>query len=253
LPAPSELSGPVVLTRREELGAGLHLVTLEPPPDLARAYVAPGQYIHVRVESAGYFVLAGPLGAGAWELLVRASAPRSSPTSGAAAEALVTSPLGTSFDVAGPLGQGFPMASARGRSLVVAVVGSALAVARPIVRERLTDGSGPNTHLYVGARAASDVPLPGEVGEWARAGARVVLCLSSLDGDVPNALTSVAKQVGRVQQVIAKDLAERRLGHALVFAAGPEGMLGDLRAVGESRGVLAVEGAAPILEVVTNV
>lgn len=212
------------------------LVALGVERALARAYGAPGQYIEIRTPRGnGYFVLAGQLGEPTWELLVR--------NAGDAADVLATAPLGTALEVSAPLGDGFPAERGTGRQLVVAVVGSALAVARPLVARRVADGTAARTHVYVGARSGLDVPLPEEVDGWSAGGVEVVLCLSrrELDHDLSR-LPRARREVGYVQDVVARDVDGGRLSGALVFAAGPEAML------------LAMRGLpGSVLEVVTNV
>lgn len=226
----------------------MNLITLTPPPELAHAYRAPGQYIKVHAESGGYFVLASEIGAPSWELLVR--------NSGGAADALTRAPEGTAFDVSGPLGTGFPLERAHDKPLVVAVAGSALAVARPILRERIAQGACTSTSVYIGVRSARDVPLVGEVAGWGRAGARLVLCLSRPDGDDPAVLSEAARRAGWVQHVLAEEVGAGRITRGLVFAAGPAGMLEEIRTLPSRRPERGAEhggGDADALEVVTNV
>ncbi|MBX3229786.1 MAG: hypothetical protein KIT84_05580 [Labilithrix sp.] len=226
---------PVVLTARRQAGAGLHLVTLTPPEEMAASYRAPGQYVQVRTDSgSGFFVLAGELHAPSWELLVR--------NNGEASTDLTGAPEGTVVSVAGPLGKGFPLERARGRALVVAVAGSALAVARPILRDRLAHREAALTSVYIGVRSSREIPLVEEVAGWAHAGARLVLCLSRASDDDASVLPEALRGEGYVQRVLADDLAARRSAGGVVFAAGPGGMLTDLRAL-----------AGDTLEVVTNV
>lgn len=227
------------LTARRDAGGGLTLVALDVEARLARAYAAPGQYIELRTPRGnGYFVLAGAIGEASWELLVR--------NAGDAADVLVNAPVGTTFEVSGPLGDGFPAERAMGRPLVVAVVGSAMAVARPLVARRIAEGAAARTHVYVGTRSATDVPLPAEVEGWGSAGVEVVLCLSSgeLEHDRER-LAFARRAAGYVQDVVARDVEgpnRPRLEGALVFAAGPEAMLAAMRGLPGS-----------VLEVVTNV
>ena len=116
-----------VLSARSLAGGELLLVSLDVDEEIARAYTTPGQYIEVKAESGnGYFVLASDVGQRPWQLLVK--------NAGGAADALATSPLGTSFTVVGPLGAGFSVERMRSRHVVVAVVGSALGVARSVAR-----------------------------------------------------------------------------------------------------------------------
>ena len=225
-----------VLAGRRDAGGALTLIGLDVDAALARAYAAPGQYIELRTERGnGYFVLAGGLGRSPFELLVR--------NAGDAADVLVTSALGTELEITSPLGDGFPFERATGRQLVVAGVGSALAVARPLVGRRLEDGSAARTHVYIGARSAVDVPLAEEVAGWAAAGVEVVLCLSRTELEHDRARLAFARrESGYVQDVVARDCAGGRLAGALVFAAGPAAMLTAMRGLPGS-----------VLEVVTNV
>lgn len=227
------------LSARRDAGGGLTLVALDVDPALARAYAAPGQYIELRTPRGnGYFVLAGALGESSWELLVR--------NAGDAADVLVNAPIGTALEVTGPLGDGFPAERAVGRQLVVAVVGSAMAVARPLLARRIAEGSAARTHVYVGARSATDVPLPGEVEAWGSSGVEVVLCLSGKEIEHDRDRLAFARRAaGYVQDVVARDVDgpnRPRLEGALVFAAGPEAMLAAMRGLPGS-----------VLEVVTNV
>lgn len=236
-----------ILSARRDAGAGLRLVTLTPPLDVAQAYRAPGQYIEVRSPNgSGYFALAGEVGAPTWEVLVRSN--------GDASDALTEAPEGTVFELAGPLGRGFPLERGHDRALVVAVAGSALAVARPVMGDRCALGLAPATTVYIGAKTARDVPLASEVASWARAGARVVLCLSRPDVDDAAILPEASRKPGWVQRVIAEEIAS--LGRSerepvLAFAAGPFGMLDELRALAASHA--HATDSAPPFEIVTNV
>lgn len=247
-----ESTGRAVLTARRDVGGGLNLVTLAAPVELVPGYRAPGQYIHVHADGGGYFAFAGEVGAASWELLVR--------NSGGASDALTNAPEGTTFDVSGPLGVGFPLERADGTSLIVAVAGSALAVARPIVRERIRRGLGRKaaidpTTVYLGVRAPRDLPLANEVEGWARAGVRIMLCLSQPDLDDPLLLAAATRRTGYVQAVLATDVARGdAIGPlparaSLVFAAGPPGMLDEIRRLTAASGAVN----APTLEVWTNV
>jgi NAD(P)H-flavin reductase len=225
-----------VLAGRRDAGGGLTLVDLEVDASLARGYAAPGQYIEIRTDRGnGFFVLAGALGLSPWELLVR--------NAGDAADVVVTAPVGTPLEVSAPLGDGFPADRATGRQLVVAVVGSALAVARPLVKRRLDELTADRTHVYNGARSAAEVPLAEEVEAWGAAGVEVVLCLSKAELEHDRARLAFARRAaGYVQDAVALDCQGGRLAGALVFAAGPAGMLTAMRGLPGS-----------VLEVVTNV
>ena len=130
----------------------------------------------------------------------------------------------------------------RGRALVVAVVAGALGAARSLMRRRADEDDLARTHVYIGARAASDVPLSEEVHGWCTAGADVVLCLSrqELEHD-RSKLPRARREAGYVQDVIVRDTEAARLSPAVVFAAGPTAML---------RAMHGLPGS--VLEVVTN-
>lgn len=231
-----------VLASRARAGGELLLVGLDVPSDLARSYVAPGQYVEVKTPRGnGYFVLAGRTGAPRWELLVR--------NAGDAADTLHTLPLGEPLEVLGPLGNGFPIASAQDRPVVVAVVGSALAVARPVMAHRIDAGLAGSTALYLGVRSARDIPLLDEVAAWADAGVHVFLCLSrEEDGADMRVLPTATRARGYVQAELERAIHAGRVARrALVVAAGPSAMLAELRTLGEAHAV------GHEIEVITNV
>ncbi len=229
---------PVVLTARRDAGAGLHLVTMTPTHEFSQGYRAPGQYVEVRTDAgSGYFVLAGEVGAPSWELLVR--------NNGEASAVLATAPEGYVVGVQGPLGKGFPLERAEGKALVVAVAGSALAVSRPILRERVARRSAALTSVYIGVRSVRDVPLLSEVAGWAHAGVRLVLCLSREEPDDPGILPEATRAAGYVQRVLAREIQDGRVVGDMVFVAGPSKMIDDVRALRAS--------LSPTLEVFANV
>jgi NAD(P)H-flavin reductase len=214
-------------------------VTLTPPSSFADAYRSPGQYIQVRTDSgSGYFVLAGECHAPSWEILVR--------NNGEASIDLIGAPEGTVIGATTALGKGFPLQRARGRGLVIAVVGSALSVARPLMRDRVAHREAPLTSIFVGVRSSREIPLVDEVAGWAHAGARLVLCLSRHPDDDPSILPEAARAQGYVQAVVQTEIEAGRLGSQtdghVVFSAGPAGMLEAMRGL-----------ANATLEVVTNV
>jgi NAD(P)H-flavin reductase len=200
---------------RRDAGGAVQLIAIAPAAEQARAYAAPGQYVRIDVDGGGFFVLAGDLGAPTWELLVRPN--------GGASDALVAAREGATFPVAGPFGAGFPVARAARRTLVLAVVGGALGAVRPLLRTR----DPRQTHLYLGVRAAADVPLADEVTAFARAGGTVVLCVSAEDDG--SVLPELRRATGWVQHVLAREAP----AGAIVFAAGPETMLEAMRALPE--------------------
>jgi hypothetical protein len=123
-----------VLTARSPAGGELLLVSLDVDEAIAHRYTTPGQYIEVKADSGnGYFVLASNVGERPWQLLVK--------NAGGAADALATRPIGTQFSIVGPLGAGFSVERMRSRHVVVAVVGSAIGVARSVIGRRIADGA----------------------------------------------------------------------------------------------------------------
>lgn len=214
---------------RRDAGGGLSLVTLVPDEGAAQRYVAAGQYLEVQAppHEHGYFALASDVGARPWQLLVR--------NTGGASDVLATSAIGTDVDASGPLGAGFPLDRARGRPLVVAVVASALGVARALLAQRVADREPAPTEVLVGVRAAVDVPLADEVDGWISRGIAVELCLSRDELDQHRAVLPRARRAaGWVQTVLAHRVEKGGVPKGtVVCAAGPAGMLGDLVALSE--------------------
>ena len=241
-----------VLAARRDAGGGLLLVSIEVAPHVARSYTAPGQYIEVKTELGdGYFVLANDVGARPWQLLVKSS--------GGAADALATLPVGSVLDIEGPLGSGFSVERMEERHVVVAVVASALGVARPVVRRRIEDGAAQATHLFVGLRSPTDLPIADEIESWMGQGVMVVLCLSRSELDHHAELLPRARRVtGYVQHALARALESGDVPHGtLVIAAGPDELLADMRSLAEAARSAFGPGeailAGPSLEVLTNV
>jgi NAD(P)H-flavin reductase len=241
-----------VLSARHDAGGGLLLVSLELAPEIAGAYTAPGQYVEVKTASGnGYFVVASDVGVVRWQLLVK--------NAGGASEVLATTPLGTVLELDGPLGAGFSVERMTDRHVVVAVVGSALGVARPVLHRRIGDGVARATHLFLGLRSLADLPMAGEIEAWVREGVLVVLCLSRSElHHHPEVLPGVPRATGYVQHALARALESGEVPHGtLVIAAGPDELLADVRLLADLRrrteGVGEAFLAGPRIEVLTNV
>ena len=233
-----------VLSARSTVGGELLLISLDVDEERARHYTTPGQYIEVKAETAnGYFVLASDVGQRPWQLLVK--------NAGGAADALATLPLGAPINVAGPKGAGFSVERMKARHVVVAVVGSALGVARPVVRRRIADGAATATHLFLGLRAPTELAIASEVADWAASGVRVILCLSRTELDHhPEVLPAAHRVVGYVQHALAAALETGEVPHGtLVIAAGSDAMLADMRGLATGPST----AAGPSVEVLTNV
>jgi NAD(P)H-flavin reductase len=233
-----------VLSARSPAGGELILISLEVDDEIARRYTTPGQYIEVKADAGnGYFVLASDVGQRPWQLLVK--------NAGGAADALATLPIGTSVAIAGPLGAGFSVERMRSRHVVVAVVGSALGVARSVLGRRIADGAATATHLFLGIGSPTDLAIPDEVAEWAAQGIAVVLCLSRSELDHHmEVLPRARRVVGYVQHALTRALETGAVPHGtLVIAAGPDAMLADMRSLATG----PTSAAGPSVEVLTNV
>jgi NAD(P)H-flavin reductase len=125
-----------------------------------------------------------------WEIVIRPS--------GDAAEALARAPLGTSIEAGGPFGVGFPRA--HGRRLIMAATGRAIAAVRAVMQERIADGDGSKTTLFIGVTREAELPLPWEAKSWLENGAEVVICTSQQE------LEDATHAKGRVQDVVARRL-----------------------------------------------
>ncbi len=191
------------------------------PEAIRASYTRSGQYVRVFAgESDGYFVLASEPLASDWELLVRSA--------GDAAHHILAVPVGGSVEVSPAQGPGFPVEEARGQSLVIAVVASAIGAARSVIRQRLADGDAANTALYLGARDAARLPLVNEIDEWTRAGIREVVCVSQRGEEGRKGAAR-----GYVQTVLAAEVARGALLRGTrVFTAGPAEMMSDIVALG---------------------
>jgi NAD(P)H-flavin reductase len=238
-----------VLSAREDAGGQLLLISLDVDDAIARRYTTPGQYIEVKAGAEkGYFVLANDVGQKPWQLLVK--------NSGGAADALATLPLGSELTVDGPLGQGFSVERMRSRHVVVAVVASALGVARSVLARRIADGSAGLTHLFIGLRAPTDLPIAKEVEAWTENGITVVLCLSRSElHHHPEVLPRARRVAGYVQRALRRALKAGEVPHGtLVIAAGPPEMLEEMKSLAaESSPASGAVQVGPSIEVLTNV
>ncbi len=239
-----------VLVSRSDAGGELLLISLDVDPDIAGRYTTPGQYIEVKADSGnGYFVLASEVGKRPWQLLVK--------NAGGAADALATLPIGSTLEIVGPLGMGFSVERMRSRHVALAVVGSAIGVARSVVGRRIADGAATATYLFLGIRSPADLAILHDIEEWAAQGIVVVLCLSRGELDHRAEILPAARRVpGHVQRALAQALQNGDVPHGtLVIAAGPDAMLADMRSL-STGGAGAAEGAVlagPSVEVLTNV
>ena len=217
---------PARLVGRASVGGGVFLLTFDVSPGASATYTHPGQYAEMTLGSDdGFFVIASNVGAAKWEFLMRGG--------GGAADALLAMPLGSDVTMSRALGEGFPCERADGRSLVVAVTGTGIAAARPIVAWRLARAETAPTEVYVGVRNAEDVPLVDELTRWRAHGVRVTVCLSRSDP------TAGELESGHYARGYVQDVIRARLAGAtrwLVFAVGATGMVDGVRDVARELG-----------------
>jgi NAD(P)H-flavin reductase len=217
---------PARLVLRGEAGGGLTRMTLEPAPEVAETHIAPGQYIEVRADGeTGFFVLANDPGAGAWELVMRSG--------GGASDVLLAKGAAAALEVSAAIGAGFPMAEAKGRPLLVALVGTGIAAGPPILRRRVRDGDAARTHAYVGVRTGDELPIRRELLASMRAGVRLVVCMSQ--GTAPDGEFTFA--LGRVPEVLRGEGAPPASLAPQVFAVGPASLVDALRALAREWGI----------------
>lgn len=213
------------LVDRVSVGGGLSRVTLRGRPELLATHTAAGQYTEIQTDgSNGYFVIASDVGTGAWELVLRGG--------GGAADALLGAPIGEEFAISPALGAGFPLDAARGRPLVLAVNGTGIAAARPVVTRRIAESEAARTIVYLGVRTAREVPLADELDAWRAEGVRVTLCLSQA-----GELAELHAAPGYVQDVVRAQGRADGVAGGMIFAVGTESMIAALRDVAPSVGV----------------
>jgi NAD(P)H-flavin reductase len=212
------------LVARAPAGGGMSLLGLRGAPELHATYTRPGQYTEIDLGGEqAFFAIASRVGAGEWELVLKGG--------GASADTLLGLPLGAKVPVSAALGHGFPCDEVRGRALLMAVNGSGIAAARPVVSARIDDGDASRTELYVGARARGELPLTAEMADWSSHGVRVVLCLSQ-DPEAPRPF-----ERGYVQDIAEKRADGEVLRGGMIFAVGAQGMTERFRALAPRVGI----------------
>ena len=138
----------------------------------------------------------------------------------------------------GPIGKGFPVDQYRGRDLLIAAVGSAVAPVRGVIRSitRRRQDFGKITAIF-GAKKPEDFPFQSEIDAWKQAGIEVILSASCAEG------TGHTGPTGHCQLHFEKILAG--LDHPVALICGMKAMQE------ESREELVRLGVAPE-EVLTN-
>jgi NAD(P)H-flavin reductase len=224
---------------KRDVGAGLVLVSLDVDDVCRDSYVTPGQYAELTIDGAageldaeknGFFALASEVRVAPWEIVVR--------DSGGASRALLEAAIGARLSVTPALGSGFDVHRAEGKPAVIAVSGSAIGVARPLLAWRASASALDSTYVYVGVRSVAETPLADELIRWAARGVRVVLCASR---DTAGALPGVKLTSGYVQDAITAAVATGMLpSEAIAFVAGHDAMASALRDAGSGPALASV-------------
>jgi ferredoxin-NADP reductase len=183
---------------------------LEVPIELARAHVAPGQYMKLRTDAGeGFFALAAPPGGGAEFLVKRGSA---------LGDALAGLDEGAAIEVSEVQGKGFPVDTAEGRDLIFVAVGSGITPVRAAIAHALArrDRFGRLLLLY-GQRSPDAFAYAGDLPAWEGAGLEVVRVVSRPEG------TSWSGARGYVQEALAARRPE--VARASAFLCGMKPMV----------------------------
>jgi sulfhydrogenase subunit gamma (sulfur reductase) len=179
-------------------------VSLDVPPELARAHLHPGQVVRAHDAHGEHLHLA------------LASVPPSTDEPRPRFELLVGQQAASRLELVagarlrleGPAGPGFPLARARGQDLLLFAVGSGLAPLRPVIElvRRARSDFGQVT-LYVGAHTREELPYARHFDAW--------------DRDRIDVITSVSRPW--VQERFADDPPP--VGSAYAFVAGMQAMI----------------------------
>jgi NAD(P)H-flavin reductase len=209
---------PARLLARADAGGGMTRVTVDPGEAVAATYGAPGQYVEVRTRGeTGYFVLAGPPGAAPWELVMRPG--------GGASDVLLGDAPDADVEITAAIGEGFPVGELRGHPVVLALGGTGIAAGPPLVARRIADGDATRTRVFVGVRAADELPLLAELVAWRDAGVEVLVCAWQGDADAAAASWAPAGGGtvfrGYVQEAVAALVAPGSVRAVLAVGVGP--------------------------------
>ncbi len=157
---------------------------------------------------------------------------------GGASDVVLAIPVGSALELTGALGEGFPVELAAGHPLLVALNGTGVAVAPPLLRRRVRDGDGAITRVFLGVRTREELPLEPEMRAWRASGVDVVVCLSQPTQNA--APTSTPEDVerpgevtfarGYVQDVVRDCAGPGSLSGGRIFAVGSSSMIEALRA-----------------------
>ena len=211
------------LIQNDVVGPGLHRLTLDVAPQVARSFHAPGQYHRVRLPSGedATFAIASPPGAARFEYLLRASE--------GVAGGVTSLPVGSLVDVSLPDGPGFPLDQARGRNLVLVGTGTGFAPLRSVLltvmKERSSFGQ---VHGAYGVLTPAHLAFGAELAGWASAGLKIV----------PTVTTTAAGWTGAVGQVQSL-LDALPTEDAIAFLCGQNEMVKEMTELLGQRGLPA--------------
>ena len=199
------------VSSRSEAAEGLFHLVLEVPASLGVGHTHPGQYVKLKVEGAGegFFAIASAPGAGSrFELLIKQGSPL------ATALGLLT--VGSSVQLSAPSGKGFPLEQMRGKNLLLFATGSGIGAIRSAIDRIRHDRSGfGEVTLFFGVRTPAAFAYEAELGNWERAGIRVIRTVSQPGGSGWQGLT------GYVQA----HLGEVKVDDAVAFLVGQKAMV----------------------------
>lgn len=222
---------------RDDVGGGLALHRFAVPPEITASYTHPGQYVRATFPvGTGYFALVNPVGANEWELLVRGEA-------GDASAAMVALEDGAETEITTALGRGFPIDDVRGRPLVIALAGSAIGLARPLLAARRASGELATTWVYAGVRSPDALPLAADLARADTDGAFVRVsnsrAFARVIADAAEAVRSdrprTTHRAGYVQGNLEADRTAGEFpANAAVFTAGPDPMVAAIVALGRA-------------------
>lgn len=201
-------------------------LTLEAPASVLQAHTSPGQYVQVDVpgQKPGFFAIANEPGSASLELLVKRGGP--------VADYITARQAGETLAVSAPAGKGYPLDQARGKTLVLVGVGSAMAPLRAVLRTVLRRRTDFGTiHFYYGAREAGWVPYSAEVHALAASNIAFHPAWSAFNAD--GSFTGE-----RVQDALLREKPELPPDSA-VFVCGMKSMVADVTAAVSQLGVPA--------------
>ena len=189
----------------------------------------PGQVAILGMEGLGesYFAIASaPEDKGALEFLIRKGA--------GVAEALFAAKLGTPVQAKGPLGRGFPIDRHKGRDLILAGVGTAIAPLRSVLNSvchRRRDFG--KIALVYGVRLPEELCFAADREKWQMLGIEVILTVSRPEG------TGWQGRTGHVQAHFEE--AMRGLSRPVALICGMKEMMEQSRQALAGLGVAAGE------------